>query len=544
MADAVADYIMTLSDEEIGMIEAGDFASLSDSTLDGLEAAIAQGQVTEPEAPEYRHFPRQKTFKSATSALAEQFGIEDYSGALESLGEFTMGIERSLQSFSNGLAQLAGTPEEASALAKIEAAQRAQFAAYDEGLGAEDIGEGLAFVGTMALPGANALKVASGGGKIFSALRALAKGAGKIGDAGRTVGGNALLVGLVEGMKGITDEESRIKNSLEAAALGYAGGKVLQAPAGILSRVWWDMGMGRTLSQLGVGALAGNAGRRVVGENIMRRLQRSLFNVDKPSSELRRAVGARNNPQVRATMKAEADARAAAAQANMGVEPGDPVWDAWVDIVKGTKSPKTGRRLRARGLEGGGVTKAAKENPKLDVTKERNRIVSTLLGAARGVRDNGEVFFDRKALAEAYEGLTKNKKFREMYGRTNKDGSWNPTTKVAKQLDDFMSRLFTGPDSGDLVTAEKIYAQVTEDLIRHSDETAHMLSELGQKKGKAKDVALTRIMSQVLAASGISQSDFVGSVEEAVGSGDWFGLIDGFETLEQAVEKYRSGNTN
>lgn len=542
MTDAVTQYLMTLSDEELAMVEAGDIGGLSDSSLDGLEAAIAQQGMT-PQEPQQQFFPPQEQYQNSIGALAKQFGIEDYTNVLEGVGEFTMGVKRSGQSFANGLAQLAGTPEEAAALAKIEEAQRAQFAAYDEGLGAEDIGEGLAFVGTMAMPGANALKVAATGGKIMAAVRALAKGAGKIGDAGRTVGGNAILMGLIEGMKGITDDESRLKNSLETAALGYAGGKVLQAPAGVLSRVWWDMGMGRTLGQLGLGALSGNSGRRVVGENIMRRLQRSLFNVDKPSSELRRAVGARNNPQVRSTIKAEADAAAAAARANMGVEPGDPVWDAWVDIVKGTKSPKTGRRLRSSGLEGGGVTKAAKENPKLDVLKERNRIVSTLLGAARGQLDDGTVFFNRKALAEAYEGLTRNAKFREMYGRTNKDGSWTPTTKVGKQLDSFVSELFTGPQGGDLVTAEQIYRKATEELIQHSDHTAQMLADLAGKKGKVKDAAMSRIMGQVLAGSSISQSQFLAEVEEAVGAGDWFGLIDGFETLEEAVEKYR-GNTN
>jgi hypothetical protein len=523
-------FIDALSEQDIDALLAGDVDSISTDGLDLLDELDDDqfGLLIGREPQEFVPTTGRENLAGALRGfqvdpvLAQQVSESEFTDAL-------VGFGRTLSSMSTGLQQIAASDVEALALGKIEEREREKFAEIDDGFGGEDVGQALAFTASLLAPGGSAVKGVTLAQKAITGLRNLSG----------SLGGASILTGLLEGAKGVTPEESRALNAAKGAGITLAGGKVLSGGARILKESVTGGLIGKTLAAFGLGALANQPARRTLSEGIGRGFARFLFGKRAaPTDAELRLAAAQGGQEVRRLVSESARAEARAAETQFGLGTGARTWDAFMDIVKGPKSPKTGRRMKGSGLEGVRGTKAAKE-AEIDILGERNRVVSTLMSAAqRRNEQTGEVVFDIPAVEAAWRSLKQDDNFKRVFGRVLKDGSFSPG-KVAKKVDEFVEQLLTrGPNAADdtTLTAAEILRRGSEDVIQATERGLTRASKLREDFGTE---AVTRGPSGTAlnaAAIGMEQVASQDAVDEAVAlitGGDWFGFLDYFDTLEE-----------
>lgn len=489
-------------------------------------ASISEAPVA-PAAPESSGRGNLAGFLEGTG-LPDLFGVSGKEIADSPATDLLVGAGRTATSVKRGLEQLASTPEEALALAKIEEKERKAFEEFDEGLGLEDVGESMVFLSSLLVPGGNVVQGASLAGKTLNGLRNL----------GSSLGGASIITGLIEGSKAVTEDESQGTNALVGFGTTLAGGKAIQGAGNIVKNSFKEGVIGKTLAAFGLGTLAQGPGRRVISEGLSRRFLRSLFG-KKPGAgeqELRLAA-AQGGQEVRRLTAAAAQAEAKIADKQFGLQAGNPVWDSWLDIVKGPKSPKTGRRLKGSSLEGARGSKAAKE-AKIDIAQEKHNVVATLMGASmKKNSETGEVVFDLPAVDAAWRQLKQSPNFQRVYGSIRKDGTFSPG-KVAKEVDTFIEKMLTTgkAEGATTLTAPEILKRGAQDVV---DATERGLSRVAQvreaastKPGglSAKGVGLNAAavaFEQVISNEGIAEA------QKIVEGGDWMGFVDYFDTLAE-----------
>jgi len=491
-----------------------------------LEALPAE-QEPAPEQPSQRD--------NLGAALGGMFGDEAMGQTIAEhpFSDFLMGVGRSVDQTQRGLKQIAADPDEALVLAKEEEKARAAFEEWDEGLGAEDLGEAVMFLGSFLIPGGAAPKVAIGGSKVLNAIKTLPG----------TLGGQSLMVGMLEGSKAATSGESQLKNAATGAGLTLLGGGAYNAASGIIKNSFKEGMMGKALSAFGIVGTAGEkeARRRVTGGLASRWLNKLWGRT--PKDDLGVAAGrvqAGAERQGQTLQRKGIEAKALEAQKD-NLKPGDPVWDSWFDLVKGPKGKptKTGKqnRRKAQGLAGVRPSKTV-DAGKLDVATERNRIVATLMSSAQKQNDEtGEVFFDMIKARESWDALKETPGFKAAYTTKLKSGTEKLGTK-AQAVEDFLDDLLTkGIPNGQGVSVRPsvILQEGAKDIVEGGAERAARIRAAGEKPGPLPTPTKSQIGSRA-AGVGLQQfveQDIIADAEQNIVTGGWFGFMDYFDSLEE-----------
>jgi hypothetical protein len=536
-------FIDSLSDADVDALLANDVDSISDDGVTLLESLSDEqfSQITGTAQPEPAAPEPQGRQRLADTIGGFGFSEETSQSIADSpFTDFMVGAGRTADSTIRGLKQIASTPEEALALGKIEEKARKDFEEFDEGLGMEDVGEAILFIGSLAVPGVAPLKVAQTGSNILKAIKAVPG----------SLGGTSLIAGILEGGKAVTPDESRLGKAGTAAALTAGGGVGFQAAGGIIKNTFKEGVMGKVLSALGMASVQGSkeARRRTTG-GLASWFNRKLFKGE-TKDDLGIAAGrvqanAERQGQTLSRQAAEAKAREAS---NDGLAAGDPVWDAWFDLIKGprgktTPTGKPGRRRKASGLGGARPSKTQGDLGKLDVAGERNRIVSTLMTAAqKEVGENGQVLFDVKAARTAWDTLKKSAKFKKVYTSKLKSGE-EKLNKTAQSVEDFLDNLLikgTPDGTGVSVRASTVLAQGAEDIVENGLSGARRIRQAGAPpKGQKPNPDRNQINAQAAGVTlqQMSEQELLEDAEQNIAKGGWFGFMDYFDTLEEQARK-------
>jgi hypothetical protein len=538
----MADFLDDLSEADIDAVLNRDVDSISEAGLDVLSSltdeqfAQLAGNPSTPTAPQPTGEENSAaafggmfddTFGEGTGAAIAENPIA------QGIGAAAAGASRAFDSTKRGLQQLAASPEEALALGEIEKVERERFKEFDEGLGMEDVGEAMAFLGTLLIPGGNGIKVAQAGSKVLNAIKAVPG----------TLGGTSLFAGLIEGSKAVTPDESRAKNVATAAAVTAIGGKGFQIGGGLIKNSFKEGVMGKVAGALGLATLsANNAARQRTSGGLASLWSRKLFG-RAPKDEAGLAAGrvqAGAERQGQTLNRKATEARAAEASKD-GLAAGDPVWDSWFDLVRGPRgktlaSGKPGRRRKASGLEGTRPSKT-QDVSGLDVATERNRIVGTLMTAAQRKADDGTVTFDVTAAREAWNKLKKNARFKKVYMTKLKSGGEKLGTK-GQAVEDFLDDLLTkGVPTGQGVSvpASTVLKQGAEDIVQGGARAAERIRQAAKPAaGQAPKATKATINARAAALSlqQLQSQDLLADAEKNIVTDGWFGFMDYFDTLE------------
>lgn len=429
----------SLSDADLDAILAGDLDSVSDAGLDVL-LALPQNEFDNlfPAQPE--ESPAQAVTPGEGGDDISRFLVEGVGGIENAMPpeaeqpeikytpgqKLAAGMSFEAGQLGRGLSQLyyqaAGTKEEVQAIQMMEQKARDEYAKIDEqGFGPEDIGEAVLSFGTLLIPGANGVRAAAAGAKVFQGLSKLS---GTLG----TAGANAAIIGATEAAKATVEGESRLQKGATSAVVGAGSAYGLDKVGRIGKSVFTEGFIGKTLAAVGLGKATG-ATKSAVRDGLYRKFvnkfwPRKYSPVDPALSAKKLPTSPQSQSMRAAAMKAEVREAERTAMAPQ-------VFQAFEDIIKGPKSPKTGRR--SGGFVSVRANKWAKENG-FDSTAEAQAVGSFLLSKSiiRGQR--GEILFDRAGVLEGYNYVSKQDNFNKAFGKT----------KAGKQLEAFMAELRTG----------------------------------------------------------------------------------------------------
>lgn len=473
--------------------------------------------------------------------------LQNLSGAMQGLGltegqadeladsgfsRMMLGVGREAQSLSRGIQQIAGTPQEAAALALVEERDRKIYEELDEqGIGFEDLGQAVPMLATIIAPGGN----------VVQGLNAVGKGLNALAKLGSTLGAQAALVGAIEGGKATTLEESRAANAASGAAATLVGGKLV----GGLGKSLHAGALGKMLTIAGLGGIMkGEGGRRAAG-GIMGYINRNLLGrqtKDVGQELSQKAAAAVAGPESRRIVEASTKAQIELAKQSGGLAAGrSQAWDAFLDIVKGPASPKTGKRSVAKSLGGGALTKAQKEAAEsgLDVIAERNRIVGTLMEAAKRPNPNNpqEIFFDTHSLETAWRILKDTPEFGGVY--KTKTGALNSKAQAVESFIDNM--LKQGSPSDPTVTVQALTTRGLDEMRQLSADAIEGVVNATQKKVdsgfKLTEADVRARTAAAALATTIDQNEGWGESLARITSGDTWEWIDVTSSIQEQLQE-------
>ena len=504
-----------------------------------------EDEVELPEKPE--------GMRNLTSALQGMFDIDqEKAGELadSAPSKFLMGVGREATALSRGIQQLASTPQEALALAAVEEKDRAIYEEIDaQGIGFEDLGQAVPIMATMLSPGGNAVQAVNAVGKGFNALSKL----------GGTLGGQAAMVAAVEGAKATTKEESRAAKAAAGAASTVVGGKIINGLGNSIN-------VGRIAAIMGAAGFGifnkGEAGRRAAG-GFMSGIMRGL-GLQRPAKDVglelqKRAAAGIAGPEAKRVIEQGGKAKIKLAQESGGLESGrSDIWDAFLDVVKGTKNAKGTRRIG--GATTGPITKSTRDKmaekgidpevAKSAVLGERTRVVGILMEAAKrpNPKNPQEVYFDASALESAWRNLKGEVNFQNAFGSHTKTGVWNPG-KVAKSIDELVdSAIVNGRRDGDTGVTDVVDGIVTDTLNQFRAVTKEGIEGVAAQ-GASKDpafemteAAIKQRLAGTALATHVSQEGGVGEALKGIATGDtWSYFMDWATSWQEQYDAFMAG---
>lgn len=502
----------SLSDEQLQLIESGQMDQLDDQTLQYIADPSSFNPNAEPQAPQGT-----KNLAGAIQGFFPSLNLSDEQAeAVAGSGpaKLLQGVGREADAITRGIQQMAGSEEEAKALEAIEKRDRKIYEEIDaQGIGMEDLGQAVPALASIILPGAPAVQ----------AVGAVGKGLGFLRTVGSTLGGQAAMIGAIEGSKAIVDDESRGMNAAEAAGATLLGGKAFN----MLGNSAHFGTIGKLLAAGGFGVMAkGEAGRRTRGA-VASWIMRNLFGrVPKDATEAARIQAAKaiGGPESRRMVEQTTKARLNEAARSSDAPTRAASWEGFLDLVQGPKNPKTGKRMVGKSIGGAaGAPKAAKEAG-IDVAAERNRMISMLMeGSKKPNPDNpAEILFDLDGMAKQWADIKKMPEFANVY-HTN-TGKLN---SKAKAVDEWIeAQLVRGSPQSKDEWYQRVMAEGHDLMRKHSREAIDNVNKetqpLVDKGLKMTEAQVSRRAAAANLATLVDQNGGFGETYERVMSGDDF----------------------
>ena len=336
---------------------------------------------------------------------------------------FLTGVGRNVSQHVQGVKQwykeATGDVAGAKQLAEEETRAAKQWEKFDEGLGAEDVGEATLMAATLLLPG---------GLGAVAPKTAMKAGQTVLGKLAKTVGGTAVASGIAEATKVTEADENRYQEALQTAGLTFVGGHGLGAASRILSNSTTNGFIARALGLAAGSRVAGTSAHREVKRGIARRVT-SMFlgggrNAQKVESgltqESRRALTSSATLQQRAVL----EGAKSAAKGKEGPV-GNAEWKEYTDLINGFRRAARTQTKKAKEL---GISRAA----------EADAIKASLLNGSFKTSPDGLPIIDGAEVSRRWAMLQEQPKFKELFGAGN-------TGKQIKAMDEFVHRIVNGP---------------------------------------------------------------------------------------------------
>lgn len=467
------------------------------------QAAPQEAPVEAPQAA-----PEATTIEEGAAGALASFGVDPVVAdtfVQNPAGRFLAGVGRNVSEHVQGVKQLyreaTGDLEGAKQIAEQETRAAKQWEEFDQGLGAEDVGEATMMAASLLIPGG------------IEGKAAMKVGQSVLGKLAQTTGGLSVASGLAEATKVTEEDENRWAEGLKTAGLTFVGGHGLGAASKVLSGSATNGFIARAMGLSAASRLAGNSARGEVTRGIGRRVV-SMFLGRKPTAglatESRRALAAGNAAQNKLIAKG-AESRAAGAQGPIG----NQEWKEYVDLVQGFRAAARTQTKRAKEL---GIKRA----------DDAQAIKASLLNGSFKTTDDGLTVIDGAEVAKRWSMLKAQPRFNELFGA-------GKTGKSIKALDEFVERIASGPQrpNGEIIydlAAERIKAntQKVVDQIEGSKLPAPQKEQLIVNVRKA---ATARALA-VVQDSGLDSEEVLQSFQQEDGM---FNILDFWGTLDEKL---------
>lgn len=479
-------------------------------------------------------------------------GITGEQVANSAVADYAMGINRALQSHSNGIAQMVSTPEEALAIAKIEEQQRKQFQEFEEGFGAEDIADVIVAAGALVgnrRKGGQA--VADAPEKALTLIQWGANSLKGLRTIGGSLGGTSALVGLIEATKGTTTDEDRGANSAIAAAttLGFGlGGK---AVSNRFKDSFEGGKVGKALAVFGLGALASRPANRVAQEGIMRSIIRGIGLGRKPADPV---LAANIATQRSGTIQQGQTLRKAAGMeldqakdlARNGVISQERTVQMFRDVVEGPF--ENGKRNARKGLTG---VKARASTRKQGVPDDTaNAMRAWVLGvlakpeivATPNAARPDLVNINVAALNKRWQDLKTMPAFQKVYGLPSaaakgefKAGKNSPAAK----MDELIESLMTKQSQTGQVGFMDMARELNQDIVDNTLKGKEAIEALKTVPKGAMSRSSMRLNAAAVALEATATEENYAELKRLMEEGDYMSWFDFFGTTQEKADEYR-----